>query len=290
MGTAAWKSESLQVSTILTADEQLRVDAAGEGIYQTRHRRYPQEVLSDIRRNMSSVVLLSVCWCEEKPLREVSHLIRELPRVPTVAIVSSESERTVSTILRLGRDGVRYVVDVRSPTGWGRLRGILADQIGDRWERIIREAINRQCPRVTTEAGVFFEALVKNSRTVSSVRQLAEEMNILPSTLMSRFYRAGLPTPKQYLSWIRLVRAAYLFENSGFSIANVANHLDYSSPQSFGRHVRGAMGMTAVDFRQRFNGTRMLNLFERQLLTPYRAIYMWFRPFSGVGTRLRWVK
>ena len=37
-------------------------------------------------------------------------------------------------------------------------------------------------------------------------------------------------------------------------MANVSNHLDYSSPQSFGRHVRTILRITAVEFRQRYDG------------------------------------
>ena len=77
----------------------------------------------------------------------------------------------------------------------------------------------------------IFEALFLAPPKLSTVRQLSVQLGVLPSTLMSRFFRSGLPAPKRYLAEARLVRAARLFENPGFSIANVANHLDYSSPQ-----------------------------------------------------------
>jgi len=87
----------------------------------------------------------------------------------------------------------------------------------------------------------FFQTLFRCSPRVATVRRLSAALHVLPSTLMSRFFRAGLPAPKRYLAMARLVRAAHLFESRGFSVANVANHLDYSSPQSFGRHVRVLM-------------------------------------------------
>ena len=102
---------------------------------------------------------------------------------------------------------------------------------------------------------------------------LARRLDVLPSTLMSRFFRARLPAPKRYLAMARLVRAARLFENPGFSVANVANHLDYSSPQSFGRHVRTLMDITAVQFRERYDGEGMLQHFRETLVhsAPRRA-------------------
>jgi AraC-like DNA-binding protein len=79
----------------------------------------------------------------------------------------------------------------------------------------------------------------------------------------------------------RLVRAARLFENSGFSIANVANHLDYSSPQSFGRHVRTLLRMTAGDFRHRYDGMGMFDRFRAELVLPYLSVLRSLRPLTA---------
>jgi AraC-like DNA-binding protein len=98
---------------------------------------------------------------------------------------------------------------------------------------------------------------------------------------MSRFFRAGVPTPKRYLAMARLVRAARLFENVGFSIANVANHLDYSSPQSFGRHVRTLLHITAGEFRERYDGASMLMRFRTDLVIPYENGLRRLRPLTA---------
>jgi AraC-like DNA-binding protein len=110
------------------------------------------------------------------------------------------------------------------------------------------------------------------------VRQMAKQMNILPSTLMSRFFRAHLPPPKKYLSLARLIRAAKLFENPGLSVASVANYLNYSSPQSFGRHVRTVMKMSPVVFRETYDGTGMLQYFRGELVLPYAEVLRSFKP------------
>jgi len=69
-----------------------------------------------------------------------------------------------------------------------------------------------------------------------------------------------------------------LFENPGLSVANVANRLDYSSPQSFGRHIRGLLRMTAVEFRQTYDGEGMLQRFREELVLPHRATLRTFVP------------
>ena len=93
-----------------------------------------------------------------------------------------------------------------------------------------------------------------------------------------------MPAPKQYLAAARLVRAARLFENPGFSVANVANHLDYSSPQSFGRHVRTIMQLTAVQFRERYDGEGMLQHFRDALVLPYLDQLRELRPLNPPWT------
>jgi AraC-like DNA-binding protein len=103
---------------------------------------------------------------------------------------------------------------------------------------------------------------------------------------MSRFFRAKLPPPKRYLSLARLIRAAKLFENPGLSVASVANYLDYSSPQSFGRHVRTVMGVSPVVFRQDYDGAGMLQYFRNELVLPYVQI---LRVFCPAATAPGWI-
>jgi AraC-like DNA-binding protein len=112
------------------------------------------------------------------------------------------------------------------------------------------------------------------------VRLLARHLDVTPSTLMSRFFRANVPTPKRYLAMARLVRAARLFENAGFSIANVANHLDYSSPQSFGRHVRTLLHTTAGEFREQYDSVRMFARFRHELVLPHADVLRQLRPLT----------
>jgi len=130
-------------------------------------------------------------------------------------------------------------------------------------------------------AGAFFELLFDSSPRISAVRQLARHLNILPSTLMSRFFRARLPAPKRYLSLARLIRAHGSSRIRDYPFARVANHLDYSSPQSFGRHVRTVMRMSPVKFRTVYDGQGMLQFFRTELILPYVEVLCMFRPSAA---------
>jgi AraC-like DNA-binding protein len=263
-------SESLtHVTTILTPAERLRVDAAGEGHYRSIHRDCVDDALRDVRELRAAAVVLSVSYCERLAGEPVAHMVREFPRVPTLALLSELGPRTPQTLLSLGTSGVRRLIDVRDASGWRQLRTALTDGCGDPMQRQALARLTDDLVGASHECWRFFEEIFLSPPSVCTVRRLSVRLQVLPSTLMSRFFRARLPAPKRYLAMARLVRAAYLFENQGFSIANVSNHLEYSSPQSFGRHVRATLQLSAADFRARYDGVGMLERFRRDLVLPY---------------------
>jgi transcriptional regulator GlxA family with amidase domain len=128
---------------------------------------------------------------------------------------------------------------------------------------------------------LFIEAMIRLAPDTPTVTALAERLYVRPSTLMSRFARAGLPSPKNYLAAIRLLHAAHLFETAGLSVADVAYRLEYSSPQSFGRHLRAMLGVTALEFRRRFPFPLALERFVELMIEPYREVWREFHPMAG---------
>jgi AraC-like DNA-binding protein len=128
---------------------------------------------------------------------------------------------------------------------------------------------------------MFVEAMIRLAPDVPTVTALAGQLSVRPSTLMSRFARAGLPSPKNYLAAIRLLHAAFLFETAGLSVADVAYRLEYSSPQSFGRHLRAMLGLTALEFRRRFPFPVALERFVALMMEPYKEIWRGFHPLAA---------
>ena len=271
----------MPVSTILTPGERVRVDAAGEGLYSALHRESLDEVLSDLRERKSGAVLISIARYGLQSSARMAAMVREFPRVPAVALLTETHNSTPHTTLALGQLGIRTLVDARIPAGWQTLRNILASQGSSDLQRSALAQMSLDLPGISKDCWRFFELLFESSPKISTVRQLARHLNILPSTLMSRFFRAKLPAPKRYLSLARLIRAARLFENPGLSVARIANHLDYSSPQSFGRHVRTIMKMSPVKFRSTYDGQGMLQLFRTELILPYVDVLCAFRPSAA---------
>jgi AraC-like DNA-binding protein len=275
------------VATMLTLAERSRVDAAGEGFYRTLHRDSIDDVIGDLRAQRVSAVLVSVARCGgEEDVSGFGRIVREFPRIPAVALLTQFEVGTPRAVLSLGQSGVRALVDVRQPNGWRELREVLMHDRTRDIEKIALAQLSLDLAGAPDDCWKFFETIFHPALRSCTIRTLSAELRVVPSTLMSRFFRAHLPAPKRYLAMARLTHAARVFENPGLSVANVANHLEYSSPQSFGRHVRTLLSITALDFRQRYDGEGMLHRFREELILPFVGT---LRSFSPLTEGLRWL-
>lgn len=269
------------VLTWLDPGDRPRVDAAGSGIYRAVHHDSVDALHREVRRIRPAAVLMSVGRTLSDQAPRVARMIREFPRVPMVALLSRVDQATPHAVLNLGNCGIRTLVDVRDAAGWHRLREFVSHEAVGEIDRLALAMLREELEGSTDDCWRFFEALFHAQSPATTVRELARALGVLPSTMMSRFFRAGLPAPKRYLAWARLVRAARVLENPGLSIADAANQLDYSSAQSFGRHVKTVLGITAGEFRRTYVGRTMLLRFRDELLRPHRDALLDLRPLSG---------
>ena len=271
---------STTVAAVLLPGERPRVDAAGSGCFAVLHRDTIPDAVRVVRERSVDAVLVSVHRCGPEQMEAVGHLVREFPGIPTVALLSQHDPGSTETLLRLGASGVRQVVDVTSPSGWNRLRMVVG-QPATRAVSRIQGPILKALEYAPPDTRLFIEAMIRLAPDTPTVTALAERLYVRPSTLMSRFARAGLPSPKNYLAAIRLLHAAHLFETAGLSVADVAYRLEYSSPQSFGRHLRAMLGVTALEFRRRFPFPLALERFVELMIEPYREVWREFHPMAG---------
>lgn len=268
------------VCTVLPPADRPRIDAAGDGCFATLHADSFREVLNAARRKRVDALVISVHHCRGEALPAVARFVREFPAIPAVALVSRHDREATDTLLKLGATGVRAAVDCTQPGGWRRLR----DLVGHPACPVAARILARLMPALEgapEQARLFFDALARLAPVLTTVRGLARHLRITPSTLMSRFYRAGLPSPKTYLAGMRLLHAAHLLQNPGLSVADVAYRLDYSSPQSFGRHLKAMLGVTAGEFRRRFPFDVSLARYVDLLVTPHREALRAFHPLNA---------
>ncbi len=274
----------ITVAAVLHPTERAAVEAAGHGHFEIVHRDSIPAALRVVRERPVDAVLLSVHRVATEQVGQLHHLVRGFPGLSTVALLSRTDPVSPKTLLRLGATGVREVVDVSTPSGWNRLRTAVTPPTGRAAARILA-GIFRTLPSVPEDARYFLDVLVRRSPSVPAVRQFARELGVRPSTLMSRFSRADLPSPKAYLASVRLLHAAHHFENDGLAISDVAYRLEYSSPQSFGRHLRTMLGITCSEFRRRFPFPTALDRFLRLMVAPHREIWSRFHPLSAAGDK-----
>lgn len=256
------------ISTILTPDERLSLDAAGSGLCEALHRDSIDEVTRDIRERRAAAVVVSVARCARETVN-VTSLMREFPRLPAIALLSVTGPAAAHAVLTLGRCGVRTLIDVRAPDGWSALRRAIAGSSPNESGRFALDTLAVDLEGVSGACWDFFEGLFSTTPPITRVKVLAKRLNLRPFSLASRLYRLRLPSARAYLSLARLTRAARLLENPGLAIVNVSNIMEYSSPQAFGRHVGVMLDLTATSFRQTYDGARMLELFRQTLITPY---------------------
>src|SRR3972149_6251188 len=179
------------VTTVLEPAMRRRLDAAAQGYFAAVHADSLPHALRTVRARPVQAVLLS-------------------PRGG-------------------GGGGGRWLVDVTTRDGWHKLRTLVVQPGGGTAALILGSVIpalgnpSEACRR-------FFELLVRTAPSVATVRALTRALRVRPSTFMSRFFRARLPSPKRYLAATRLLYAAALMEIPGFSVADVAYRLPPPPP------------------------------------------------------------
>jgi AraC-like DNA-binding protein len=238
------------------------------------------EALTVVRQQPVQAVLLSQATVTNESFAMIGKLAGACAGM-LILVLAGWAPKLSALLLALGRYGIRDVVDVSTRVGLMQLRSLIqqpewavAARVGDAFQKPLRT--------VTDEMRYFMLRLVQMAPSISSAKVLASKAGVLESSLNSRFYRARLPSPKQYLASIRLLYAAGIMENRTVSIADVANRLHYSSPQSFGRHVREQLGMHGTEFRQKYTFLDVATHATFRLFEQHERVLRSFRP-TGTG-------
>jgi AraC-like DNA-binding protein len=268
------------VATVIDPAERSGLDAAAQGRFAAVHARSIDELLRTVRERPVHAVLVSPRCVRPDQLPRLASLVRGFPEVPTLAVVSHHDAAASARLLELGASGVRRMVDLSGRDGWHSLRELLIEPASPTAATVLAGVLPAMGEEATPGCRRFQETVVRMAPRLPTVRRLARRLDVLPSTFMSRFFRVGLPSPKRYLAAMRLVHAAALFQVPSLSISDVAYRLEYSSPQSFGRHVRALLGVTAGEFRRRFPFAVTLDDYITRLVVPFRAVFSTFHPLE----------
>jgi AraC-like DNA-binding protein len=275
-----------RVGTWLTPRERGEVEIATSGLLRFVHRDTLQALREDLITAYADTTLVSASLVRQSDVLALRAIVQDFPGTPTLGLVSEiEEPKALAATLAFGLAGIRKVIDVRTAGGWPVLRRAFDP------ERMCDPFIRNALQTLTgTQTGVGGERVYTSGWTrfletsfaprIVSAKQVARSLGVCPATLMSRFFRAGLPSPKSYVAQARLVWAAHLGETPGLSLNAIAHRMDASSPQSFGRMVRIFAGVSASEFRCTFDGAAMLARFRAKLIDPYRETLRTFDPLT----------
>jgi len=267
------------VAAVLDPAERSRVDAAGSGCFSLLHRESVRDAIRVVRERPVDAILVSLRRCAGEAPALLEQFSRAFPSIPTVALVTQREPGDAEALLRLGATGVRQVIDATDPSGWRRLREVLGAPPAERSLAVLVPVLEALGP-LPPGSRRFWEELVRSAPQTTTVRRLARRLAITPSTFVSRFVRAGLPSPKDHLVAVRLCHAARLFDEGDLTVADVAYRLDYASPQSFGRHLRVVLGITPSEFRSRFPFCVVLDRFLDRMVRPHVEVWRTFKPLA----------
>src|SRR2546423_15505624 len=105
------------VCTVLHQPERSRIDAAGDGCFDTLHADSLREALYVARRRRVDAMIISGHRCQGEALPGVARFVREFPSIPAVALVSRHDREATETLLRLRGTGARAGDDLFTAQG-----------------------------------------------------------------------------------------------------------------------------------------------------------------------------
>lgn len=270
------------VVTVLGHATRQKVDLVVRSHHAVVHAATVREAFRRVREEPMSTFLVSPDLLR---VRDDALLSITLSTTARAVVLIDRDSHDPAILLLMGACGLREALDLRSREGWHGLRQLLEDESDPAANRVL-DALLHHLGSDATGARRFFAHMVRVARTTMTVRVLANSLGVAPSTLMSRFYRAQLPSPKKLLAATRLLLAKALLEDSRISISTVSYQLSYSSPQAFGRHVKLLMGMTVGKLRRVVTFEEVTDLLQKDLIVGHLAAFRAFDPLLSQG---RWL-
>lgn len=126
------------------------------------------------------------------------------------------------------------------------LLALLVRQLEIILERKSQEPPNRSVEGLVREAEKRIEARLTDAPTVKA---LAKELGVSPSTLRAHFTQVRGYAPLHYLQRLRLERALELIRSSTLNLEDIASLCGYYSASHLNRSVKRATGQTPGHFR-----------------------------------------
>ena len=276
---ASVRQQDVGIVSVIPARLRSQCDAVVSTQQRAVHLDSATEALAALRTTSPQLLLLAPSILGRDSPHAVRELIDRSSGAIAVAVVG-DGPPAHRALMELGAAGVRRCLDVSERDAWPKLREMILQAEGKTAATILRRVVD-EIAHMTPDLRHFLEVLVYGAPRAPTVRVLAPAVGVRVSTLVSRFVRAGLPTPKQYLVATRLLYVAAMFDEERMTVGAVAYRLRYSSPQSLGRHMRLELGIRPSEFRARHPFNAWLDRYIATVVGPFVTILRTFDPVRG---------
>jgi AraC-like DNA-binding protein len=240
---------SMHAAAYFTSREpRQRLRQALAGAYDLSFASSWSELDHLIRRKANEVIVVDPVQPDEVQVAAVERLRAYYPSLPVVLYMPF-GPKLADALLRLGSIGVHRAVFFDHGDTANELRQAVDEAVESSVPEVILGRILEGLAIDDNEIKEAFRVALRNVDNVRSALEWSRFLD-LPHRSFYRTFRAyGLPSPKTCLLWLRLMYAARLLEDPGYSPYDVVHRLGYSAPSNFWRHVQDTLGLRASELR-----------------------------------------
>ncbi len=201
-----------------------------------------------IRRVANEVIIVDPARPEEVEVAAVERLRAYYPSLPVVLYMPFGPE-LADALLRLGSVGVHRAVFFDHGDTRNELARAVDEAVASSVPEQILARIFEGLEIESREIKEAIRAALRNVDTIRSALEWSRYLDLPHRSFYRSFKSCGLPTPKTCLLWLRLMYAAKLLEDPGYSPYDVVHRLGYSAPSTVWQHVQVTLGLRASELR-----------------------------------------
>ena len=169
-------------------------------------------------------------------------------RRTTALVLYSPGDRSAARMaFSLGRSGVDAVCVQGEDDSPGELRDHVEAARSHLAITSLREMLTALVPAFDAAAWATVLAHVSDLRTAA---EMAAVLGLSRQRLHTTLRRAGLPAPRRFLAWCRLLRASVLLEDSSRTTESVGLAVNYASGPAFRNACQYLVGVRPSEIRE----------------------------------------
>lgn len=249
-----------------------RVRRACGDEYDFQPARNWSDLLLNVRDAPPSAVALVDPYTEGDDGRELAKdlriMLREFPSLAVLAAMEVQPAR-VDDVRTLGRWGVVQVIGLdHDDTPYA-----IAQRLEAARGRPLRALIEQILPPETSgRARAILAAATDVVTAGQHGRDLAKALHLSRRTLLRWCQRAGLPSPRRLLAWMRVLLACEMLDDPGRTVLSVAHTCGYSSDSGLRRITSKFLEANPSELREQGAFGRASREFVTQLEESRRRV------------------